>query len=141
MSSADYDYSKTYGIAGEIADTYYRTVSHEWQKLEGTAAEQWRSQSEGQSGRLLAAWMAIKEREHEIGEIIDNKVTLPGLKGRIPALEDLLAHGNNKNSIWNDHLKILFNDGSGFVLRHPHLNNDPAIEDLYHPGTFSLSME
>jgi hypothetical protein len=140
MSNTDYDYSKTYGIAGQIANTYYRAVSHEWQKFEGTAAEQWRRQIEGQRGRLLAAWAAVKEREHEIGGFIDNKVTLPGLNGRLPALEDLLAHGNNKNSIWNDPLKILFNDGSGFVLSHPHDDNDPAIENLYPPGTFSQTV-
>jgi hypothetical protein len=137
----DYDYSKHYGIAGQIANKYYRAVSHSWQTYEGTTAERLRRQIEGQHGRLLAAWTVVKEREHEIGGFIDNKVTLPGLNDRIPALEDLLAQGKNKNSIWNDPLKILFNDGSGFVLSHPHLNNDPAIENLYPPGTFSRDVE
>ena len=137
----DHDYSTTFGIAGQIANNYYRAVSHSWHYYEGTTAEQVRHQIEGQHGRLLAAWTAVKEREHEIAGFIDYKVTPTGLKGQLPALEELLASDRNKYSIENNPVTILFNDGPGFGLHLPQLNNDPAIEGFYPPGTFSRDNE
>jgi hypothetical protein len=96
------------------------------------------SKSATPEAKLRAAFSAIASQQGSIARMDSSNVLPDGAPtNRLPSLETLRVRGNYKNSVENNPLSVIFNDGSGVSLSMP-ISSGNALNNFFQAGTFKL---